>query len=100
MPATCHSFKSRYSFIASAARNDRLRPVLLASFSSRVLLAGSMRTLTVVEDMFHTLFVLDCVHISTDGSVPQHEGSAYWSSRHKYWLRFVKSRLAPLRLLP
>src|SRR5665811_1709346 len=53
IPATCHSFKSRYSFIASVARNDRLRPVLLANFSSRFLLAGSMRTLTVVEDMFH-----------------------------------------------
>src|SRR5664280_1695800 len=51
MPATCHSFKSRYSLIASAARNDRLRPVHLASFSSRFLMTGSIRTLTVVEDM-------------------------------------------------
>src|SRR5262245_23540662 len=35
MPATCHSFTLTYSASASAARNDRLRPVLLASFSNR-----------------------------------------------------------------
>jgi hypothetical protein len=34
--ATCHSFTSRYSWIATAARNARLRPVLLASFCSLV----------------------------------------------------------------
>ena len=44
-----HSFKSRYSLIASAARKNRLRPVLLASFSSRFLTTGSMRMLTVVD---------------------------------------------------
>jgi hypothetical protein len=37
--------------VASAARNERLRPVLFASFLSRFLIIGSMRTLTVVEDM-------------------------------------------------
>ena len=34
-PATCHSLASRYSRIASAARNERLRPVLSARASSR-----------------------------------------------------------------
>src|ERR1700691_4336627 len=32
-PEICHSFVSRYAAIASAARNERERPVLLASFS-------------------------------------------------------------------
>src|SRR6266446_3056137 len=50
-PATCHSLTSRYSFSASAARNDRLRPVLLASFSSRLLTSVSTRTVKVVEDI-------------------------------------------------
>ena len=68
MPATCHSLKSRYSLIASAARNDRLRPVLLASFASRFLTAASMRTLTVVEDIVvHMPFVFNCVHYTTMG---------------------------------
>jgi hypothetical protein len=35
---------SRYSSMASAARKARLRPVLLASFSNRALLAGLRRT--------------------------------------------------------
>src|SRR5262245_45979008 len=51
MPATCHSFASRYALIASAARKDRLRPVLLANFSNRFLTAASIRTVKVVEDM-------------------------------------------------
>src|SRR5436309_2762505 len=50
-PATCHSLTSRYSLSASAARNDRLRPVLLASFSSRLLTSVSTRTVNVVEDI-------------------------------------------------
>ena len=44
MPATCHSFVSRYSVIASAVRNDRLRPVLSASLASRFLILASTRT--------------------------------------------------------
>src|SRR5262249_13082912 len=49
MPATCHSLTSRYSLMASAARKERLRPVLLASFSSRFLAAESTRTVKVIE---------------------------------------------------
>src|SRR4051812_15093254 len=63
-PATCHSFTSRYSLSASAARNDRLRPVLFASFSSRFLTSVSTRTVNVVEDMALTL-VIDCIHNNT-----------------------------------
>src|SRR5216683_1014808 len=50
-PATCHSLTSRYSLIASAARKDRLRPVLLANFSRRFFAAVSTRTVNVVERM-------------------------------------------------
>src|SRR5712692_6046929 len=63
-PATCHSLTSRYSLSASAARNDRLRPVLLASFSSRLLTSVSTRTVNVVEDIANYL-VVACVQIST-----------------------------------
>ena len=63
-PATCHSFTSRYSLSASAARNDRLRPVLFASFSNRFLTSVSTRTVNVVEDMALTL-VIDCIHNNT-----------------------------------
>ncbi len=63
-PATCHSFTSRYSLSASAARKDRLRPVLLAGFSSRFLTSGSTRTVKVVEGMGPSL-VSGCVHYST-----------------------------------
>src|SRR6267154_945013 len=52
IPATCHSLTSRYSLIASAARNERLRPVLLASFSRRFLALLSTRTVNVAEVMF------------------------------------------------
>jgi hypothetical protein len=51
IPATCHSLTSRYSLIASAARKDRLRPVLLASLSSRFFAAASTRTVKVVVAM-------------------------------------------------
>src|ERR1700730_6505267 len=51
MPATCHSLTSRYSLIASAARNERLRPVFLAHLSSRFLALASTRTVKVVERM-------------------------------------------------
>jgi hypothetical protein len=44
MPEICHSFVSRYAVIASAARNERERPVLLASFSSLLLVERSTRT--------------------------------------------------------
>ena len=44
MPEICHSFVSRYAAIASAARNERERPVLLASFSSRLLVERFTRT--------------------------------------------------------
>jgi hypothetical protein len=44
MPEICHSFVSRYVVIASAARNERERPVLLASFSSLLLVERSTRT--------------------------------------------------------
>ena len=63
-PATCHSFTSRYSLSASAARNDRLRPVLFASFSSRFLTSLSTRTVNVVEEMI-IAHVMDCVHTTT-----------------------------------
>src|SRR5258705_5148184 len=63
-PATCHSLTSRYSLSASAARNDRLRPVLLASFSSRLLTSVSTRTVNVVEDIANYL-VTACVQITT-----------------------------------
>ena len=49
MPATCHSFTSRYSCIASDARNDRLRPVFAAKLSRRFLVSPSTRTVKVVE---------------------------------------------------
>src|SRR6202521_5347341 len=42
--ATCHSFVSRYAVIASAARNERERTVLLASFWSLLLVERSTRT--------------------------------------------------------
>ena len=51
MPATCHSLISRYSVIASAARNERVRPVLLANRSSRFFTPVPMRTVNVVESM-------------------------------------------------
>ena len=51
MPAICHSLTSTYSAMASAARKERLRPVLLASFSSRFLTAASTRTVNVADDM-------------------------------------------------
>src|SRR6478672_609827 len=63
-PATCHSLTSRYSLSASAARNDRLRPVLLASFSSRLLTSVSTRTVNVVEGIANYL-VMACVQITT-----------------------------------
>ena len=55
MPPTCHSLTERYSVIASAARNDRLRPVFFASFSSRFLTTESTRTVKVVEGAFSGL---------------------------------------------
>ncbi len=58
MPATCQSFTSRYSCIASAARNARLRPVLLANFSSFFLTERSTRTENVAV-------VFICVHTTT-----------------------------------
>jgi hypothetical protein len=51
MPATCHSLTFRYSLIASAARKERLRPVLLANRSNRFLTAESILTVNVVEGM-------------------------------------------------
>src|SRR6188474_3454657 len=63
-PATCHSLTSRYSLSASAARNDRLRPVLFASFSSRFLTSVSTRTVNVVDDIADRSGV-DCVHTIT-----------------------------------
>src|ERR1022692_1627080 len=77
MPSTCHSFKFRYSLIASAARKDRLRPVLLASFSSRFLITGSIRTLTVVEAMSCLCRLCLIVYIlAREGDGRQHEGPA------------------------
>jgi hypothetical protein len=63
IPATCHSLTSRYSLIASAARKDRLRPVLLASLSSRFFAAASTRTVKVVVAIARS--VLACVQDST-----------------------------------
>jgi hypothetical protein len=48
MPATCHSLVSRWATIASTARNERERPVLLASFSRRCLVERPTRTENVV----------------------------------------------------
>src|ERR1019366_4779600 len=76
MPATCHSFKSRYSLIASAARKDRLRPVLLANFSNRFLMIGSIRTLTVVEDMSCLCRLCLIVYMLAQVRIRQHEGPA------------------------
>src|SRR5271166_315791 len=61
-PATCHSFASRYSLSASAARKERVRPVLLASFSSRFLTPGSTRTVKVVEGIGPDSIVFYCAH--------------------------------------
>lgn len=58
---TCQSFMSRYSFIACAVRKARLRPVFLASSSSRFLAERSTRTEKVA--LFGTLFI--CVHYIT-----------------------------------
>ena len=44
MPEICHSFVSRYAAIAWAARNERERPVLFASFWSLLLVERSTRT--------------------------------------------------------
>src|SRR5215831_6435612 len=49
IPVTCHSLISRYSLIASAARKERLRPVLLANRSSRFFTPVSTRTVKVVD---------------------------------------------------
>jgi hypothetical protein len=57
MPEICHSFVSRYAAIASAARNERDRPVLLASFWSLLLVKRSTRTENV------SVFI--CVHCIT-----------------------------------
>src|ERR1700693_5686127 len=43
MPEICHSFVSRYAAIASAARNERERPVPLASFWSLLLVEGATK---------------------------------------------------------
>ncbi len=65
MPATCHSLTSRYSLIASAARKERLRPVLLANRSSRFFTPVSTLTVNVVERMTDVcLIVIDCVQNS------------------------------------
>jgi hypothetical protein len=57
MPEICHSFVSRYAVIASAARNERERPVLLASFWSLLLVERSTRTENV------SVFI--CLHCMT-----------------------------------
>src|SRR5579872_6421145 len=64
MPATCHSLTSRYPLSASAARNERERPVLFASFSRRFLMPDSTRTLKVVDDMVF-LPVFYCLQYNT-----------------------------------
>jgi hypothetical protein len=51
LPVTCHSSTSRYSLIASAARKERLGPVLLANRSSRFFTRLSTRTVNVVVRM-------------------------------------------------
>ena len=60
-------------FVYGIGREERTTPSgAFGEFSSRFLLAESMRTLTVVEDMsFHTGFVPDCTHISTKGTPQQ-----------------------------
>src|SRR3989338_5133992 len=66
IPTTCHSLMSRYSLIACAARNARLRPVFLASSSSRFLVERSTRTENVA--LLSVLFI--CVHCSTLVIIP------------------------------
>src|SRR5262249_10916168 len=61
IPSTCHSFTSRYSFSASDARKDRLRPVLFASLSSRFNTSASTRTVKVAEDTWPPY--TRCVHV-------------------------------------
>jgi len=51
MPATCHSLRSRYSLIASAARKERLRPVFLANRSNRLFAPALTLTVNVVDGM-------------------------------------------------
>src|ERR1035437_2192653 len=63
MPEICHSLVSRYAVIASDARNALLRPVLLASFSRRLLVERPTRTENVV--------VFICVQYSTEPWLPQ-----------------------------
>src|SRR5205085_11168722 len=63
-PATCHSLTSRYSRSASAARKDRLRPVLFASFSRRFFTSVSTRSVNVVEAIVSSR-VIDCTHPNT-----------------------------------
>src|ERR1700730_1295384 len=65
MPATCHSLTSRYSLIASAAKNERLRPVLLANLSSRLLSAEPTRTVKVVDLMIYSVVIV-CIQLSTN----------------------------------
>src|ERR1039457_3683229 len=57
MPEICHSLVSRYAEIASAATNERERPVFLASCSRRLLVERPTRTENVV--------VIICVQYST-----------------------------------
>lgn len=90
-PATCHSLTSRYSLSASAARNDRLRPVLLASFSSRLLTSVSTRTVNVVEDIANYL-VMACVQITTRHGLPQTANLGRLVDRGRDLPRFSRKR--------
>ena len=51
VPETCASFTSRYSLMASAARKELLRPAILASFSSRCLVAALTLTVNFVDSV-------------------------------------------------
>src|SRR6266566_2035248 len=66
MPATCHSLISRYSLIASAARKERVRPVLFANRSSRFFTPVSTRTVNVVDFIRSNHRVIDCVQYNTN----------------------------------
>jgi hypothetical protein len=63
MPEICHSLVSRYAEIASDARNERERPVFLASFSRRLLVERPTRTENVV--------VFICIQYSREPWLPQ-----------------------------
>src|SRR5579862_2610803 len=90
IPATCHSLISRYSLMASAARKERLRPVLLANRSSRFLTPVSMRTVKVVD--FMIVLVSACVQCNTEARGVQSRPSGPVARRDRGAKQSTRSR--------